>query len=230
MNLEELKRLLAIDPRMVLGKRIDPLGTEYDIILNEIAGFRKIMYVERAIDIPGLTRNLDLILRVTAEFKEKEKRNIMPLQYAKSDDLVVMQLRPEHIAPNFTYERTVSLPAGQYVGTVNLIPPTSGKFVVPEKQIFIITDIIELSATPAVTAVQVIDVDGDSQNPIEAVLAFKVSNVRIFEFPYPIVADSTLDIDLKVESATAGDTVTVYAYPVGVWIGYGRNVPSLTRV
>lgn len=229
LDIEELKRLLAISAPTVLSRRVDPFGTEYDIVRHELAKIRTLHLKERVFEVPGLTRNLELICQTVAEYKEKEKRNVMPLQYAKSDDIVVMQLRPEHVGANFTYERDVTLGAGKYVGTFHIIPPTSGKLTIPEKQIFIITDIIELSSTPSLTAVQVVDVDGVPQYPIEATLSIKASDIRVFEFPHPIIADATLDIDGKVESKTAGGTVTTYAYPVGVWIGYGKDVPALAR-
>jgi hypothetical protein len=53
--------------------------------------------------------------------------------------------------------------------------------------------------------------------------------MQVFEFPHPVIADATLDIDGKVESKTAAATVTTYAFPVGVWIGYGKDVPALAR-
>ena len=229
MEIEELKRLLEIDAKAVLSRKVEPFGTEYDIVKHELAKIRTLNISERTFEVPGLTRNLELVCQVLAEFKEKEKRNIMPLQYAKSDDIVLMQLRPEHIAENFTYERDITLAGGKYVGTFNIIPPTSGKLTIPTKQIFIITDIIELSPTAPLTAVQVVDVDGVPQYPIEATLITKATDMQVFEFPHPVIADATLDIDGKVESKTAGATVTTYAFPVGVWIGYGKDVPALAR-
>ncbi len=41
----------------------------------------------------SIKRHPDLILKVLAEFKEKQKRNVQPLMYTKSDDIVIEPLR-----------------------------------------------------------------------------------------------------------------------------------------
>jgi len=96
MDIQELSRLMKVDPRSILSKRVEPFGTEYDIVRDTLAAISKVRIAEREITLPGLTRYRDLIMAVLAEFKDKEKRNIMPLPYAKSDDIVIMALRPEH--------------------------------------------------------------------------------------------------------------------------------------
>jgi len=229
MELEELKRLLEIDAEAVLAREVEPLGTEYDIVMHELSKIRTLHIANRVIEIPGLTRNLGLITQVLADFKEKERRNVMPLQYAKSDDIVLMQLRAEHIAADLVWEQDVTIAAGEYTDDFHIIPRVTGSYTVPDKQIFIITDIIELYSPPSFTGVRVVDVDGVDQYPIDATLAIKATDLQIFEFPHPVIADATLDIDGKVESKVAGATVTTAAMPIGVWIGFGRNVPALFR-
>jgi len=229
MELEELKRLLAIDPKAVLRREVPPLGTEYDIVLHELAKIRTLHIANRVVEVPGLTRNLGLITQVLAEFKDKEKRNVMPLQYAKSDDIVLMQLRPEHVAADLVWEQDVTIATGEYTDDFNIIPRAAGSFTIPEKQIFVVTDILELYSPPSFTAVRVVDVDGVPQYALDATLAMKATDLQIFEFPHPVIADATLDIDGKVESKTAGATVTTAAMPIGVWIGYGKDVPALFR-
>jgi hypothetical protein len=229
MELEELKRLLTIDAKAVLSREVPPLGTEYDIVLHELSKIRTLNISNRTIEIPGLTRNLGLICQVLAEFKDKEKRNVMPLQYAKSDDIVLMQLRPEHIDADLVWEQDVAIAAGEFTDDFHIIPRVAGSFTIPNKQIFIITDIIELYSPPSFTGVRVVDVDGVPQYAIDASLAIKASDLQIFEFPHPVIADATIDIDGKVESKTAGATVTTAATPIGVWIGFGKDVPALFR-
>jgi len=179
--------------------------------------FSSVKLSERDIDIPGLTRAANLILQVLASFKEKERKNVMPLQYAKDDDIVLMQIRPESFGLD-NFVRT-----GLTVGTVHIIPQTTGNYSVPDKQIFVITDFIEINPTPIITAIRVVNIDGVPQYPIEARLCFKASNLQIFELPHPLIADSSIDIDAKVEAA--GDTELT---PIGVWIGLGKDVPALT--
>ena len=230
MNLETLKRLLGIDPKSILSKRVDPFGAEWEVVQHEIESFDTLLVSNRAVKLPGLARNVDTILRVVAEFKKLKERNVMPLQYAQANDIVVQQLRPEHIGANFSYERDISLGAGKYVGKVDIIPTTADTvFSVPENQIFVITDIVELSPTAPLTAIKAV-VDNVPQLPIEATLATRATDLQIIELPHPIVAYSKLDIDGKVESKTAASTVTTYAYPVGVWIGFGKDAPDLVRL
>jgi len=229
MDLEELKRIKAIRAEEVLSRQVPPLGTEYQIAKHELNCARRLYITNRVIELPGLTRSLELILQVLAAFKEKEKRNVMPVQYAKSDDIVVMPFRLEHIAANIQVQRDVTLAAGKYVGTFHIIPQVAGVFEVPEKQIFIFTDVVELFSPVSLTAVRVVDVDGEDQYPLEATLHFKATDLQIFEFPHPIIADSTFDIDGKVESPTAAATVTTAPWVVGAWIGFGKDVPELAR-
>jgi len=226
MELDELKRLLEIDARGILSRRVEPLGTEYEIVLHELRLYKRLIIANREITLPGLERNTELIMKVLAEFKSKEKRNVMPIQFAKTDDIVIQPLRPGHFDLE-TFATSVSIPAGQNYATFHVIPQgASGNFNVSDKQIYVITDFIELTPEPAVTAIQVKNIDGVSQYPLEARLAFQATDMQIFELPHPVIADSTLDIDGRVEGE-AGSTVDVNLVPIGVWIGYGKDVPSL---
>jgi len=228
MKAEELKRLDKIDPIVVLSQKIEPIGTEYELAKHELALMRTIKIGERDIEIPGLKRATNTILSALAEFKEKEKRTVMPLQLAKSDDIVIMALRPEHIAANFSYEKDITLATGKYVGIFDILPPTSGVFTLAEKTIIVVTDIIELGPDARLTGIQM-NVDGVLQYAIDTTLMVKASDMQIIELPHPAIAHSTLDIDGKLEAKTAGSTVTTFAFPVGVWIGLGKDVPALAR-
>ena len=234
MELGELKRYLEINSKAILSSRVEPLGTEYDIIKHELAKLRILRIANREIEIPGLTRNLELILQVITEQKTKEKRNILPVQYAKSDDLVAMPLRLEHIAANIQAQRALTLAADKYVGEFGIIPQSAvgantTVFDIPIKQIIIVTDVIELYSPVGLTGVRVRDVDGLKQYALDATLSFKATDMQIFELPHPIIADTTLAIDGKLESPTAAATVTTTPWVVGVWIGYGKDVPLLAR-
>jgi len=230
MNIPELSRLMDIDVRGILSKEVEPFGTEYDIVKDALAGISTIRIAQREIKIPGLTRYTDLIMSVLAEFKSKEKRNVMPLQYAKSDDIVIMPLRPAHFNL-YSYKKNVTVEAGKYTAQDNIIPQASGTFTVPDKQIIVITDFVDFAPESPVTAIQVADVDGEKWYPIEVRKELRLSDLHIIELDVPIIADSTLDIDALVERTSAdttnAETVSHELTPLGVWIGFGKDVPKL---
>jgi len=201
MDIQELSRLMKVDPRSILSKRVEPFGTEYDIVRDTLAAISKVRIAEREITLPGLTRYRDLIMAVLAEFKDKEKRNIMPLPYAKSDDIVIMALRPEHFGL-YTWKKEVTVAATKYTAVDNIIPTGSGKFEVPDDQIFIITDLVDFAPESPVTAIQAVDVDGERWYPFSVRKDLKLSDLHIIELDFPIIADTTLDLDALVERTT----------------------------
>jgi hypothetical protein len=212
MELEELKRLMAIDPKAILSRRIDPLGTEYDVVKDALVGMATLRIGERELRIPGLERHRDLILKTVAEFKDKKKRNVMPLQFAKTDDITVEPLRPEHFGLD-NYVRT-----GLSVGTVTLFDIS----VDTDNEIFVITDFCEAKAVPVITAI-LPTVDGVTQNPLEMRKDLKISDLHLYELDYPLIADASLKIDAKVEAS--GDSEL---FPLGVHICMGHKVAKLT--
>ncbi len=226
MELEELKRLMAINEKAVLSRRIDPIGTEYEVVVDALSGIGKVRIGERDLELPGLARHRDIIIKTLAEFKDKEKKNVMPLQYAKSDDIVVMALRPQHFGLQ-GYAKDVAIPSGKFTAVDNIIPATAGVFTVPDKQIFIITDFVDVVAESPVTAIKVENVDGIPQYAFEVRKELKITDLHLIEMDYPIIADASIDIDALVWSKTAGATVSHELTPFGVWIGYGKAVPAL---
>lgn len=240
MELEEIKRLLAVDPAKILAKTVDPLGTELDVVKSELKAMSYLRISNRLIEIPGITRNMDMVIATVAEFRDLKKRNILPLQFAKSDDIVVMPIRLEHnggtnhTGENVQVQQTLTLASTKYTGIFGIIPQwaidaTPTLFEVQTDQMFIITDIIELYSPPGLTGVRIRDVDGVPQYALDGTLATKASDLQIFELPHPIIANSTFAIDGKIESETAADTVTTAPWVVGVWVGFGKDVPALAR-
>jgi len=221
MNVEELSRIMGVNEKAILSKTVAGLNrSEYDVMVHELNQALKIPLGEREITLKGLERNKNIVLKTLAEFKDKEKRNVMPYQLARADDITAIfgVLRPELFGlDNF---RQTNLA----VGTVDIIPQGAGTFSVPEKQVFVITDFIEFEPNPVVTAIMFTDVDGAlPKRPLETRTAFRASDIQIFSLPYVEIAQSTLDIDGKVEFT--GDTEIV---PCGAWIGYGKDVPDIT--
>jgi len=221
MNVEELSRIMGVNEVEILSKKVAGLNrTEYDVMMHELNLAKKIVIGEREIELTGLARNANMIMKILAEFKDKEKRNVMPYQLAKADDITAIfgVLRPELFGLDNYRQEDLS------VGTVNIIPQAAGTFSVPDKQIFIITDFIEFEPNPVVTAIMFTDVDGAlPKRPLETRTAFRASDLHIFSLPYVEIAQSTIDIDAKVEFT--GNTELV---PCGAWIGYGKDVPDLT--
>jgi len=217
MELEELKRLQAVNEREILARPVEPLGTEYNVVRDALAGMKTLRISERELKLPGLERHTDLIIKTVAEFKTKKKRNVMPLQFGKTDDIVIEPLRPE------VFGLDNYLQTGLTVGTYDIIPQTAGTHSIDtDNEIIIITDFVEMQTEPKVTAIQV-TVDGVTQNPLELRKDLKITDLHIYELDYPIIADASLDINGKVE--VAGDAELT---PFGVHICMGHKVPSLT--
>jgi hypothetical protein len=222
MNLEDLKTYItqyATRARTILGRKVDPVGTEYDILEDVVTEVRKIRLATRDIEIPGITRswNENLIQAAVSYFKEKVKKDIMPLQYAKDDNLIIEPLyRPKIFnMRDFTVTWSGLTPPA----TIDLLTPDGrgGPYNLQvDKELIILTDIIALSPNPAVTEL-LVTVDGDPQRPVVARKDFLVSDLRIFEFPFPVVADINLRIQGRVETASGSFTYL----PIGIHVVLG---------
>jgi len=219
MELEELKRLSAINEKAILSKTIDPLGTEYDIVKDFIVGLSTLRISTREIKIPGITRNMDLVIKAVAEFKDKKKRNIMPIQYAKSDDIVVESVARPQIFGLTSFTKTTSSSAPS---VENIIPQASGSFSVDDDELIIITDWIELEPDAPIVELQG-TIDGTDQYPVSCRLPFKATDLHLFELDFPWIADVSLDIDGRSETASATTTLV----PIGVHVCLGKLVKSL---
>lgn len=100
MNLEDLKTYLEWGKKstIVLGRQIAPIGTEYDVLKDVVAEIKRLKLTTRDIEIPGIKRAFDLgiIAGAVAYFRDKVKKDIMPVQFAKDDNLVIEPLyRPK---------------------------------------------------------------------------------------------------------------------------------------
>ncbi|MEM1588998.1 MAG: hypothetical protein QXT26_02700 [Thermoproteota archaeon] len=218
MELEELKRLRLVKAKEILSKPVEPLGTEYDVVKDALVGIKSVHLAQRDFRLPGLERHTELVCQVVAEFKEKKKRNVLPLQYAKADDIVVAPIRPEDIgADNWNVSSAAA-------GIIHVIKPDGTPLTVDtENQVFVITDVL-IGDPSLITAVQ-FTVDGVKQNPIEVrtLQVGRGDNLGIAELDYPVVADASLLMDVKAEGA-----VTTTVVPFGVHICLGRKLAALT--
>jgi hypothetical protein len=220
MNLEDLKSLLewSTKARTILGREIvlrigarAPL-TEYDIVDDVIAEVQVLRLSERDVTIPGITKAKDLgiIHGAVAQFKDKVKKNIMPVQFAKDDDIIVEPLYRPTIFDLTEFKATWS----------GATPPAEVTLfnyeLKRDKELIILTDIIGLSPTPAVTELQV-TVDGETQRPLSARKDFLASGVKIFELPFPVVADLSIVLRGRVETASGEFNYL----PIGIHIVLG---------
>ena len=145
MILEEIKRLNLIDEKSVLAKKVDPIGTEYEIVKDAIVGMSTLRIANRDILIPGMNRHIDLLIKTVAYFKQDKKKNVMPLQAAKSDDIVVEPIwRPQIFGlTTFTQTTPATVPA-----VINVIPQASGYYTLHDDELIVITCLLYTSPSP----------------------------------------------------------------------------------
>ena len=226
MELEELSRIYGVNAQTILGRQVAPLGTEYQVAMDALSAMKKIRISNREITLPGLQRWTPLVLQVLADFKDTRNRNIMPVAYAKSDDIVIEPLRPEQFTANaVTLDNWIQ--AGLVVGERALLPNISqaGAATVitcDDDEIFIFTDFIEMKPAIKITAIQG-EIDGTLYKPLEMRLAMNETDLQMFEMDYPWICDVDFDIDAKVEYA--GDSELT---PFGVHICLGKLIAALT--
>lgn len=226
MELDELSRIRNINASTILSRQVAQLGTEHQVSLDALRGMKTIRISNREITLPGLERHTPLILQVLAEFKDKKKRNVQPLMYAKADDIVIEPLRPEQFTANaVTLDNWIQ--AGLVVGERAILPAivqagAATSIAVDDDEIFIFTDFIEMQPAIRITAIQG-DIDGSLYQPLEMRLAMNETDLQIYELDFPWIADVSIDIDGKVEYA--GDSELT---PFGVHICLGKLIAGLT--
>ncbi|GAI18961.1 unnamed protein product, partial [marine sediment metagenome] len=166
------------------------------------------------------------------EFKDKQKRNFVPLTYAKADEIVIEPLRPEQFVAGDTplgIDNWIQL--GLVAGETHILPNVlqeadyaagEAPVNVDDDEVFIFTDFIEVKPAIRITALQG-EIDGHKFKPQEMRLAMNESDLQIYELDYPWIADVSIDIDGKVEYA-GGSELT----PLGVHICLGKLIAGIT--
>lgn len=222
MNLEDLKTYLDWKGKAVevLTKRkVDPLGTELDILMDVIAEVKNLRIANRDIELPGIKRASDegIIQGAVAYFRDKVKKDIMPAQFAKDDNLIIEPLyRPKIFNMN---DFTITWSGLTPPAAIDLFDPggTAGAYNLQvDKEIIILTDIICLDANPAVYEL-VATVDGETQRPVVPRKDWLATDLHIFEFPFPLVADINIRLQGRVESANGSITYL----PIGIHVCLG---------
>jgi len=221
VNLEDLKtyKSYADRARDILARYIDPIGTEYELLASVVGEVQKLRLREREIIIPGIVRawNAGVITGAVAWFREKVKKDIMPVQFAKDDNLIIEPLYRPKIFKMTSF--TVSWSGLTPPAAIDLLTPdgTPGPYELQaDKELIILTDIIALDATPAVSEI-LISFDSEVQRPVVPRKDFLATDLHIFELPFPVVADINLRIQGRVETASGSFTYL----PIGLHICLG---------
>jgi len=195
------------------------LGTELDIIEDVVKEVKTLRIANRDIVIPGIQRawSENVIQGAIAYFKDKVKKDIMPIQFAKDDNLIVEPLyRPKIFnMTNFTITWSGQTPPA----AIDLLNPggTGGAYSLNvDKELIILTDIICLDSSPAVYEL-LATVDGETQRPIIPRKDWLATDLHIFEFPFPLVADINIRLQGRVESASGSFTYL----PIGIHVCLG---------
>jgi len=230
VNIQDLKTYTeyAAKADVILGRQIAGLVvkgrpvTEKDIIDDVIAEVKRIMLSNRDIVFPGLAKAQEwgIIYGAIAQFKEKVKKDIMPIQFAKADNLIVEPIYRPHIfgIDEFSYTTPAAVP-----GTVTLLNYDLTTADTVDKEMFILTDIVLTDAEPPITEI-LITVDGEDQKALSFRKDIQVSDLHIYELPFPVVADISLKIDARAEVAST----TGHWLPIGLHICLGSIHKGLT--
>jgi len=221
LNLEDLKTYLSYKAKAptILGRRVEPVGTELDILRDVVSEAKRLRIGYRDIEIPGIKRAWDqgVIQGAVAYFREKVKKDIMPAQYAKADNLVIEPLyRPKIFnMKDFTISWSGLTPPA----VIDLLDPndTPGAYSLQtDKELIILTDIVCLDATPAVSEI-LVTVDGETQRPVVPRKDWLMTDLHIYELPFPVVADINIRLQGRVESASGSFTYL----PIGIHVCLG---------
>jgi hypothetical protein len=221
MNLEDLKTYLewAKKAPTVLSRKVDPIGSEYEILQDVVAEVRSMKIAQREVDIPGIKRAWEkgIIAGATAYFRDKVKKDIMPAQYAKDDNLIIEPLyRPKIFNMS---DFTISWSGVTPPAAVDLLDPggTAGPYSLSvDKELIILTDIICLDASPGVHEL-LLTVDGETQRPVVPRKDWLATDLHLYELPFPAVSDINLRIQGRVETASGSITYL----PIGIHVVLG---------
>ena len=226
MNLEDMKTYLdwAKKAQAVLSRKIleapgyAPI-TEFDVLKDVVAEVKRVRIAQRDIEMPGLKRafELGIVQGAVAMFRDKVKKDVMPVQFAKDDNLIIEPLyRPKIFnMKDFTISwRDLTPPA-----VIDLLDPddTPGAYnLQTDKELIILTDIVCLDATPAVSEI-LVTVDGETQRPVVPRKDWLMTDLHIYELPFPVVADINIRLQGRVESASGSFTYL----PIGIHVCLG---------
>jgi hypothetical protein len=227
LNFEDFKtyKALSAEAANVLSRVIYEKITEYSVLADVVSEVETLRIANRDIVIPGIKRawNEGIIQGAVTGFKKKVQKNIMPVQFAKADDIVIEPLyRPAIFNMN---DFTISWSGLTPPTKIDLLDPggTGGAYSLQaDKELIILTDIICLDASPAVFEIQA-TVDDEAQKVVVPRKDWLATDLHIFEFPYPLVADINIRLQGRVESASGSITYL----PIGLHVCLGSIFKGL---
>lgn len=218
-KLVELNKTLARKDQ-IFETDVIQIGTEKvgeeALIRAQLDRMRTLILGERVVELPGMTRNLDLIVAAIADFKEVKKKSVRPLYLATNDDITIEPLRPQVFGLT-TYTRTGLAP-----GVINIVPTGAGNYSVDtDNEIIFVTDVIEFDPSAGVTAIK-FTIDGEPIKPESIRVQIKDTDLQIYDLASPEMARNTFDLDTRLESGTSTELT-----PIGAHIAMGHKIPSL---
>lgn len=198
--------------------------SEEEVLRRELIHMSTIRIAERDIALPGLGNPIfqELAVAFVARSRSKWVRPFRPFWLASVNDMTVLPLcRPELLGPTGrdNWRQTIAA-----AGIVEIWPQAeAGWFGLDDKkEAIFITDFVEFSPTPIVTALSM-RTDGDLAKIHEIRQYMKMSNLQVYKMPSPAAATVNLDIDAKAEFA--GETELT---PFGLYVCTGDMIPALT--
>jgi len=228
MNLEDLKTYLEYSKKanQIFSRHIDPIGTEFDVIKDVYEEVKTVFLKNREFEIPGIKRawNAGIIQGALAYFRDKVKKDVMPIQFAKTDNLIIEPLYRPQIFNMTSF--TISFSGLTPPAVIDLLTPggTSGPYTLQvDKEMIILTDIITTDADPVVAEI-LITADGDPQRPLSTRKAFKIGEIKVYELPFPVVVDNDIRIQARVEVGSGSFTYL----PIGLHAVLGAIHKGLT--
>lgn len=203
--------------------------TEEEVIRDVLKDIKTLRIGEREITLPGVEANERMIIGAVAKFKrEVYSGNVKPAKMAGHDDIVV------ELAREKTFEGMQAGNVNNFAGTVategaslNIVPAKgiSGTATLDDNQwLFFTGDFIDLNSDAVITAIQYVDVDGETNYNPEGHIIFseRDSDIQVNKVSAELVK-STVNIDGY--GAFAGNAEVV---PVAIHIAQGKHVASLT--
>lgn len=201
------------------GSEVQKFGEE-DIVKQIIKDIESsLRYSERDFVLPGLRRNLEMIIGFVANFKQSEmpSRDIHPFVTAKDNDIAVGFGRDEIFGLD-NWEQT-----GVGADSQDIIPQAGGAYTLNDEEwAFFTGDFLELNSQSIVTAVQYEGLDGEDWDPEDVTLSVRGTDIQVATVSGGAARET---IDLNAKSGFSGDLELV---PVSVVATKGSNLPSLT--
>lgn len=221
---EKRDKIFEADALTFAGQRVG----EEEVVRDVLTRVRdQLKLSEREFRLPGLEANTDMIVGAVAKFKDDVyEGNLKPAETAGYDDIVVEFAREKVFdAMQATTVDSFELTGQAAAQSGSIVPQNEGgdSTLADEEWLFFTGDFIDLNSDAIVTAIQYVDVDGETNlNPESVYLSERDTDIQVNTVSAELVKSK---VDIDSYNAFAGATELV---PVAVHIAKGENVPGLT--